>query len=111
MGHNFEKILRLEVSVNNAHITIAMRKTLQTFVPITSENSSSEIGKNTIYERQDFAVWNFSQGIVTGGALHTWKIWTKFVRTLELIPEAEFLDLLGTKVLRVFLLAIHSHLY
>jgi hypothetical protein len=27
------------------------------------------------------------------------------------IPEAEFLDVIGTKVLRVFLLAIHSHLY
>jgi hypothetical protein len=25
--------------------------------------------------------------------------------------EAEFLDVIGTKVLRVFLLAIHSHLY
>jgi hypothetical protein len=27
------------------------------------------------------------------------------------IPEAEFLDVIETKVLRVFLLAIHSHLY
>jgi hypothetical protein len=27
------------------------------------------------------------------------------------IEEAEFLDVIGTKVLRVFLLAIHSHLY
>ncbi len=27
------------------------------------------------------------------------------------IPEAEFLDVVGTKVFRVFLLAIHSHLY
>jgi hypothetical protein len=26
-------------------------------------------------------------------------------------PEAEFLDEIQTKVLRVFLLAIHSHLY
>jgi len=26
-------------------------------------------------------------------------------------PEAEFLDVIGTKVLRVFLIAIHSHLY
>jgi hypothetical protein len=26
-------------------------------------------------------------------------------------PEAEFLDAIGTKVFRVFLLAIHSHLY
>ncbi len=26
-------------------------------------------------------------------------------------PEAEFLDVIGTKVLRVFLLAIHIHLY
>ncbi len=25
-------------------------------------------------------------------------------------PEAEFLDVIGTKVLRVFLLAFHSHL-
>jgi hypothetical protein len=25
--------------------------------------------------------------------------------------EAEFLDVIGTKVLRVFLLAIHSHLF
>jgi hypothetical protein len=29
----------------------------------------------------------------------------------NLMPEAEFLDVIGTKVLRVFLLAIHSHLY
>jgi hypothetical protein len=27
------------------------------------------------------------------------------------ITEAEFVDLVGTKVLRVFLLAIHSHIY
>ncbi len=27
------------------------------------------------------------------------------------IPEAEFLDVIGTKVLRVFLLGIHSQLY
>ncbi len=27
------------------------------------------------------------------------------------LPEAKFLDVIGTKVLRVFLLAIHSHLY
>jgi hypothetical protein len=26
-------------------------------------------------------------------------------------PVAEFLDVIGTNVLRVFLLAIHSHLY
>ena len=26
-------------------------------------------------------------------------------------PEAEFLDVIGTKVFRVFLLAIHSHVY
>ncbi len=29
----------------------------------------------------------------------------------RLRPEAEFLDVVGTKVLKVFLLAIHSHLY
>ncbi len=28
---------------------------------------------------------------------------------LDNLPEAEFLDVTGTKVLRVFLLAIHSH--
>jgi hypothetical protein len=28
-----------------------------------------------------------------------------------IIPEAEFLDVIGTKVLKVFLLAIHSHLH
>jgi hypothetical protein len=37
------------------------------------------------------------------------------VRLVEIIllydPEAEFLDEIQTKVLRVFLLAIHSHLY
>jgi hypothetical protein len=27
------------------------------------------------------------------------------------LPEAEFLDKIQTKVLRIFLLAIHSHLY
>jgi hypothetical protein len=30
---------------------------------------------------------------------------------LSLCPELEVLDVLGTKVLRVFLIAIHSHLY
>ncbi len=30
---------------------------------------------------------------------------------LPFYPEAKFLDIIGTKVLRVFLLAIHSHLY
>jgi hypothetical protein len=29
----------------------------------------------------------------------------------KLRTEAEFLDVIGKKVLRVFLLAIHSHLY
>ena len=29
----------------------------------------------------------------------------------QLSPEAEFLDIIGTKVFRVFLLAIHSHIY
>ena len=35
------------------------------------------------------------------------------VLSVRLFPgsEAEFLDVIGTKVLRVFLLAIHSHLY
>ncbi len=32
-------------------------------------------------------------------------------REREKQQEAEFLDVIGTKVLRVFLLAIHSHLY
>jgi hypothetical protein len=31
--------------------------------------------------------------------------------TTFFLPEAEFLDAIGTKILRVFLLAIHSHLY
>jgi hypothetical protein len=45
------------------------------------------------------------------------KIWTNWFRTwssarkLGTNKEAEFLDVPGTKVLRVFLLAIHSHLY
>jgi hypothetical protein len=30
---------------------------------------------------------------------------------LYFLTEAEFLDAIGTKVLTVFLLAIHSHLY
>jgi hypothetical protein len=30
---------------------------------------------------------------------------------LKMEPEAEFLDVIGTKVLRVFLLATNSHLY
>jgi hypothetical protein len=30
---------------------------------------------------------------------------------VRLDPEAEILDVIGTKVLRVFLLAVHSHLY
>jgi hypothetical protein len=34
-----------------------------------------------------------------------------FYGVLEAFPEAEFLDVMGTKVLRVFLLAIRSHLY
>jgi hypothetical protein len=32
-------------------------------------------------------------------------------RGMTLLPEAEFFDEIQTKVLRVFLLAIHSHLY
>jgi hypothetical protein len=31
--------------------------------------------------------------------------------SVSLRPEAEFLDVIGTKVLNVFLLAIYSHLY
>jgi hypothetical protein len=31
--------------------------------------------------------------------------------TVRLEPEAEFLEVIGTKVFRVVLLAIHSHLY
>ncbi len=34
------------------------------------------------------------------GEIHEW-----------IFPEAVFLDVIGTKVLRVILLAIHSHLY
>ncbi len=33
------------------------------------------------------------------------------VRNFLLIPEAEFFDEIQTKVLKVFLFAIHSHLY
>jgi hypothetical protein len=33
------------------------------------------------------------------------------MRQYSSIPEAEFLNIIGTKVLRVLLLAIHSHLY
>ncbi len=33
------------------------------------------------------------------------------LRSFNLSPEAEFLNKIHTKVLRVFLLAIHSHLY
>jgi hypothetical protein len=31
--------------------------------------------------------------------------------SLDVTPETEFLDVIGTKVVRAFLLAIHSHLY
>jgi hypothetical protein len=36
---------------------------------------------------------------------------TVYVRTVLGLYEAAFLDVVGTKVLRLFLLAIHSHLY
>ncbi len=35
----------------------------------------------------------------------------KYVPNLSSSLDAEFLDVIGTKVLRVFLLAIHSHLF
>jgi hypothetical protein len=35
----------------------------------------------------------------------------KLADDLDNLPEAEFLDVTGTKVLSVFLLAIHSYLY
>jgi hypothetical protein len=49
--------------------------------------------------------------------------WSTLIRTLHSVinrceyrkgkssPEAKFLDVIRTKVLRVFLFAIHSHLY
>ncbi len=36
---------------------------------------------------------------------------SKCQKVYTIKPEAEFLDIIGTKVLRVFLLAIYSHLY
>jgi hypothetical protein len=35
----------------------------------------------------------------------------RFLYYFSASTEAEFLDVIGTKVLRVFLLAIHSHLF
>ncbi len=35
----------------------------------------------------------------------------RFLTRVKICSEAEFLDIIRTKVLRVFLLAIHSHLY
>jgi len=32
-------------------------------------------------------------------------------KTVDSKPEAEFLDVIGTKVWTVFILAIHSHIY
>jgi hypothetical protein len=37
--------------------------------------------------------------------------WELNISILYNPPEAEYLDVIGTKVFRVFLLAIHSHLY
>jgi hypothetical protein len=37
--------------------------------------------------------------------------WPTFHHDRKICPEAEFLHVIGTKVLSLFLLAIHSHLY
>jgi hypothetical protein len=45
-------------------------------------------------------------------ALFRWNIFCIIFIELRIsYTEAEFLDVIGTKVLKVFLLAIHSHLY
>jgi hypothetical protein len=46
---------------------------------------------------------NDSKSMISFPILVTFYIWRS--------PEAEFLNVIGTKVLRVFLHAIHSHLY
>jgi hypothetical protein len=53
-----------------------------------------------------------------GGAKLLAKLSTQRLLQLEIViypgyikPEAEFLNKIPTKVLRVFLLAIHSHIY
>ncbi len=46
--------------------------------------------------------------------LHTFskQLWIKYITSDEALnTETEFLDEIQTKILRVFLLAIHSHLY
>jgi hypothetical protein len=35
----------------------------------------------------------------------------RIFKAIQIFPEAEFLDVFGTKVLRFFLLAIYSHHY
>ncbi len=48
--------------------------------------------------------------ITATGPVKRWYILKDCRVFMSCDPEAEFLDLIGTKVLRVFLLAIHSHL-
>jgi hypothetical protein len=42
---------------------------------------------------------------------HNTPAYSSEILIIEHFPEAEFLDIIGKKVSRVFLLAIHSHLY
>jgi hypothetical protein len=64
-------------------------------------------------ELTDFTISSISQGKTT---FHTniseyFPAKRKWEETLAIKPEAEFLDVIGTKISRVFLLAFHSHLY
>jgi hypothetical protein len=56
-----------------------------------------------MYEGQICAGFNCARNSRTG-------LFSYEIRTITTV-EAEFLDVLGTKVLRIFLLAIQSHLY
>jgi hypothetical protein len=64
--------------------------------------------------RRTVYIYVFSTYFYSEGAFHFSKQRTSIFftsRTYYSSPEAEFLDVIGTKNLRVFLLAIHSHLY
>ena len=52
-------------------------------------------------------MWNSSKKKIFHIFTIFWFLWSTYSPS----PEAEFLDVIWTKVLRVFLLAIHSHLY
>jgi len=77
---------------------------------------------SAVYWRMPYKVWNSVDSMLYSVQLHS-ECTTERVKCFRIMhsvhraqsaslsPEDEFLDVIGTKVLRVFLLATHSHLY